>query len=313
MKSVALAALAAVLVLGCGGYGYSALGPDYSKNERLQAQLDQMIVVRDEKRKSLKDAVTENDRYKLRTAIQTQNELIAQIKVQMGYPPGPVEPVEVDGDLTGASESTVKQTTPIPAVTAESSEFTKFVKLQAPVIKQATGPFTSVEWTPSALINKEDGSIKYYVHYFEIYSADSWKYWTLASTNKSESLPVTKLTSEVISCRGGCVYSEQISIEISKAIAERSGGDELRIQLRSKSANTFVFSVPPSYFGQLVERANAESALYFKPKAPAPAAKAQAPTVPSAADELQKLAKLKAEGVITEKEFQALKAKLIGK
>lgn len=313
MKPVALAALAALIVSGCGGY--PALGPDYSKNERLQLQLDQMIAVRDEKRESLKDAVTENDRYKLRGAIQIQNELIAQIKVQMGYPPGPVEPIEVETGLAGASEPAVKQPPPTPVVTTESSEFTKFVKLQAPVTKQATGRFESIQWTPSALISKEDGSIKYYIHYFEIYSADRWKSWTLASTDKSESLPVTQLTSEVISCRGGCSYSEQISIDIPNAIAERSGGDELRIQLRSRSASTFIFSVPPSYFGQLVERANAESALLIKPKAPAPApaAKGEAPTVPSAVDELQKLAKLKADGVITEKEFQALKAKIIAK
>ncbi len=316
MKHAALWVVAAAVLSGCAA-PTSPDNPEYNKTDRLQAQLDQMIVVRDSQRASLKTATSEADIYRLRSAILTQNSLIADIRRRMGQDPGPREPIEENTLSAAIADTAGSQTEGPPQVTSESSEFSKFIKLQAPATKLTTGRYGTTQWTPSAMVNKEDGSISYYVHFYEIYTSDSWKFWSLASTAKSETLPVTKLSSKVVSCRGGCLYSEEISVDLPTAIAERSTDEQLRVQLRGRGAAPYVFSVPPIYFKQLVARAREESAQYTKEKTTAGYKGVEAlksrpsPFTPSAADELQKLGKLKADGLITEKEFQRLKSKLI--
>lgn len=208
-------------------------------------------------------------------------------------------------------------------ITSETTEFSKFVKLQAPVVKREFGRIDERRWTPSALVSKATGAIDFYVHYYEIYSASTWKFLNHASTDSSESLAVERLSAKVISCVGGCTYREELSFNLTPAIVEKASSQPLRIQLRGREASPYVIDIDPEAMKSLAARAALESAKYRKVAepalAPTPAAPAKAPVVTgngavvSVADELQKLAKLRADGVITDKEFQGLKAKLLAK
>jgi hypothetical protein len=58
--------------------------------------------------------------------------------------------------------------------------------------------------------------------------------------------------------------------------------------------------------------ARQEGQAYAEPQAPAPAPAAPAATEPSVIDQLKELGELKQQGILTEEEFAAQKAKLLG-
>lgn len=318
MRSFFAALATSFMVAGCAGS--AGLTTDYSKNERLQVLLDATTMERDAERGQLKAAETEGERVRITRLIMSHNVRIRDIKGEMGYPLGAVEPVLPSSNLARAESGAALNnpetvTANFNSVRRDTSEFTKFVKLQAPSETSQTGFGSRKEWTPSALISKQTGEISYYIHYYEIYSASTWKFLSLASTDSSDYLKVTRLNSNVISCRGGCTYSEEVSIDLPPSLIAQSLEKPLRIQIQGKNADRYVFAINQKVLKDLSAQAAAESEIYKGVATAAPAlAPAPRPGINSSmADELQKLAKLKADGVITDKEFEALKSKLIAK
>lgn len=208
-----------------------------------------------------------------------------------------------------------------------TGDFYRFAKLEAQPLAREAGPMEVRRWTLSALVGKATGEVNFYVHYYEIYRASSWKALSVAQTDTGESLKVGRLGARVVSCRSGCSYSEEVFIDLPPATVERARTQPLRIQVSGMAANPTLIEIDAQTVSDLVAKAGMEVAKYQRASAPAavpaPAAVQAAPAAPAmppgpaspalVADELQKLARLRADGTITEQEFQGLKAKLLAK
>lgn len=202
-----------------------------------------------------------------------------------------------------------------------TGDFYRFAKLEAQPVSREAGPMDVRRWTLSALVSKATGDVDFYVHYYEIYRASSWKALSVAQTDAGESLKVGRLGARVVSCRSGCSYAEEISIDLTPGTVERAGTQPLRIQLSGLAANPTLIEIDAQTMNDLVAQAGVEAAKYRRVSAPAavPAPASVPATAPGSAtqglvaDELQKLARLKADGTLTELEFQNLKARLLAK
>jgi hypothetical protein len=199
-----------------------------------------------------------------------------------------------------------------------SAESLRFAKLEALPVSRESGPLDMRRWTLSALVDKGTGSIDYYLHYYEIYGASGWKSLSVAQTDASEGLKVGRLNARMVSCLNGCSFSEELFIDLTPGVVERARTQPLRIQLSGPGAAPALIELDPQAVNDLVARAGVESAKYRRVSAPAaampaPAAVAVPPGQALVADELQKLSKLRADGTITEQEFQGLKAKLLAR
>lgn len=206
-----------------------------------------------------------------------------------------------------------------------TGDFYRFAKLEAQPVSREAGAMDVRRWTLSALVSKATGDVDFYVHYYEIYRASSWKALSVAQTDAGEGLKLGRLGARVVSCRNGCSYAEEIFIDLTPAAVERARTQPLRIQLSGLGANPAPIEVDAQTVNDLVAQAGVEAAKYRKVSAPAaavmpvaapvlaqPAAQAPAAAQPvSVADELQKLGKLRADGTITEQEFQNLKGRLL--
>ncbi len=202
-----------------------------------------------------------------------------------------------------------------------TGDFYRFAKLEAPPVSREAGPMEVRRWTLSALVDKATGGVDLYVHYYEIYRASSWKAFSVAQTDTGDSLKVGRLGARVVSCRSGCSYSEEVFIDLAPAAVDRARTQPLRIQLSGLGANPTLIEIDAQTVNDLVAQAGVEAAKYRRVSAPAavpapasvPAAAQGSATQVLVADELQKLARLKADGTITELEFQNLKARLLAK
>lgn len=197
-----------------------------------------------------------------------------------------------------------------------SAEYLRFAKLEAPPVGRESGPLDMRRWTLSALVDKGTGSVDYYVHYYEIYGASGWKSLSAAQTDANEALKVGRLNARMVSCLKGCSFSEELFIDLTPGVVEQARTQPLRIQLSGPGAAPSLIEVDAQVVNDLVARAGVESARYRRVSAPAVAAPAPVTAPPGqalVADELQKLAKLRADGTITEQEFQGLKAKLLAR
>lgn len=96
----------------------------------------------------------------------------------------------------------------------------------------------------------------------------------------------------------------------------------MRIRLSGLGANPTLIEVDAQTVNDLVAKASVEAEKYRRVGAPAavvpapaamPAPAAAPATSVLVADELQKLARLRADGTITEQEFQTLKGRLLAK
>ena len=67
---------------------------DYSKNERLKAVWDERVQNREHLRRTLQSTTDATEKTRVTQSIKAINAEIVQIKVNMGYPYGPPEPVE---------------------------------------------------------------------------------------------------------------------------------------------------------------------------------------------------------------------------
>lgn len=202
-----------------------------------------------------------------------------------------------------------------------TGDFYRFAKIEAAPLSQETSPMDLRRWTLSALVNKATGEVDFYVHYYEIYRASSWKAFSAAQTDAGEALKLGRLAARVVSCRSGCSYSEELFIDLAPGTVERARMQPLRIQLSGLGANATLVEVGAQAVNDLVAKAEQEAAKYRKvgastgavpASAPVPAASAAA-TPALVADELQKLARLRADGTITEQEFLSLKGRLLAK
>lgn len=202
-----------------------------------------------------------------------------------------------------------------------TGDFYRFAKLEAQPISREAGAMEVRRWTLSALVSKATGDVDFYVHYYEIYRASSWKALSVAQTDAGEGLKLGRLGARVVSCRSGCSYAEEIFIDLPPAALERARTQPLRIQLAGLGANPTLVEVDVQTVNELVAKAGVEADKYRRVSAqaavPAPAAMpapATAPATPAlVADELQKLARLRTDGTITEQEFQNLKGRLLAK
>jgi len=208
-----------------------------------------------------------------------------------------------------------------------TGDFYRFAKIEATPVSQDAGPMDLRRWTLSALVSKATGEVDFYVNHYEIYRASSWKALSVAQTDAGEGLKLGRLAARVVSCRNGCSYAEEIFIDLPPATVERARMQPLRIQLSGLGANPTPIEIDAQVVNDLVAQAGVEAAKYRKVGAPAavvmpvaapvlapPAAQAPAAAQPvSVADELQKLGKLRADGTITELEFQNLKGRLLAK
>ncbi len=208
-----------------------------------------------------------------------------------------------------------------------TGDFYRFAKIEATPVSQEAGPMDLRRWTLSALVSKATGEVDFYVNHYEIYRASSWKALSVAQTDAGEGLKLGRLAARVVSCRSGCSYAEEIFIDLTPATVDRARTQPLRIQLSGLGANPTPIEIDAQVVNDLVAQAGVEAEKYRKVSAPAaavmpvaapvlapPAAQAPAAAGPvSVADELQKLGKLRADGTITELEFQNLKGRLLAK
>lgn len=204
-----------------------------------------------------------------------------------------------------------------------TADFYRFAKLEAQSVAREAGPMEVRRWTLSALVGKATGEVNFYVHYYEIYRASAWKALSVAQTDTGEGLKVGRLGARVVSCRSGCSYSEEVFIDLPPATVERARTQPLRIQLSGMAANPTLIEIDAQTVSDLVAKVGVEAAKYGRASAPAAAVPVPAPSTPATApvpatpalvaDELQKLARLRADGTITEQEFQGLKAKLLAR
>ncbi|EJE52255.1 hypothetical protein PMI14_03058 [Acidovorax sp. CF316] len=202
-----------------------------------------------------------------------------------------------------------------------TGDFYRFAKIEASPVSQEASPMDLRRWTLSALVSKATGEVEFYLHYYEIYRASSWKAFSAAQTDAGENLKLGRIGARVVSCRSGCSYAEELFIDLAPGTVERARTQPLRIQLSGLGANATLVEVGAQAVNDLVAKAELEAMKYRKAGASAGVVPALAsePSMPAAAtpalvaDELQKLARLRAAGTITEQEFQGLKAKLLAR
>ncbi len=84
--------IAACALIGCAPY--VPVKQDYSKNERLQADLDATLVLREKFRQERRRTPDLERKAEITTRIIGLNSDIVSIKVSMGYPRAPLDPID---------------------------------------------------------------------------------------------------------------------------------------------------------------------------------------------------------------------------
>ncbi len=96
MQKLVCFALAIALLSACTPF--VPVKQDYSKNERLQVDLDATLALRERFRQQLKQTTDPDTKAAIATRIRGLNSDIVSIKVSMGYPWSPTDPIEADGE-----------------------------------------------------------------------------------------------------------------------------------------------------------------------------------------------------------------------
>ena len=94
MKTVCMVASLAVVCALSGCAPYVPVKQDYSKNERLQADLDATLLLREKFREERRRTPDLERKAEITTRILGLNSDIVSIKVSMGYPRAPFDPVD---------------------------------------------------------------------------------------------------------------------------------------------------------------------------------------------------------------------------
>lgn len=114
-------------------------------------------------------------------------------------------------------------------------------------------------------INKKSGEISHALVLNNLYADTRWRFWSSATTNKAESLPFIKLSSDVGACRPGlCNYAESVAGLVSEEIMQRSASEGLKVMFKAQSGSWYHAEVLPADVQAHISRFAEIAAKYRK-------------------------------------------------
>ena len=142
-----------------------------------------------------------------------------------------------------ASTSAAPKNTDPSTVTIKQSAYATSIEVESDVGERA-GDGTTI-YLLAGSIDKKTGAVRTFVQWGEIYTARDWRFYSRASTNKSEPLEFNEVSRKVSSCsRGSCVYNEMYNVYFTPAQMRQAGSAGLDFKVFGRRGDERVVTIP---------------------------------------------------------------------
>lgn len=119
----------------------------------------------------------------------------------------------------------------------KTDEFTPHTSYSIDIYKKETSFLESESASIDLVVGKKFGAsiLKLTASFFYKQGVASWLHYNSANTNRATTLPLLNSSRQVLTCRDGCIFSEQISFELPfDEIESAASGKDVKVKISNK-------------------------------------------------------------------------------